>query len=227
LDQVLGVEISTGAINAIRCRLSASLASLVEEAAEAIRHNKVSHMNETGGPIGNADNIPDRHRPLQQLEACIPSRHRRREQMYGSRCNLHKMICLPSLRGPLYRLSHHRLSWDLSVSHAAPVDHFSDLVILIGAGAPWPELIAQTLQAEIPVTLASLAHGHGRQAHPLGNGRIGFTGSASQQDLHPLHDRMGQRPWGGDSLELLNLVVAENQRRHRANNCHGTALFGE
>jgi transposase len=31
LDQVLGVEISTGAINAIRCRLSESLASMVEE----------------------------------------------------------------------------------------------------------------------------------------------------------------------------------------------------
>lgn len=37
LDPVLGVELSTGAINAIRCRLGESLASLVEEAAEAIR----------------------------------------------------------------------------------------------------------------------------------------------------------------------------------------------
>ena len=63
LDQVLGVEISTGAINAIRCRLSESLASLVEEAAEAIRHEQVAHLDETGGPIGNADgNNPERKR---------------------------------------------------------------------------------------------------------------------------------------------------------------------
>ncbi|MFN9643709.1 MAG: hypothetical protein ACK6BG_00985 [Cyanobacteriota bacterium] len=40
LDQVLGVELSTGAINAIRCRLSESLAPLVEEAAEALRQDK-------------------------------------------------------------------------------------------------------------------------------------------------------------------------------------------
>ena len=33
LDQVLGIEASTGAINSIRCRLSDSLAALVEEAA--------------------------------------------------------------------------------------------------------------------------------------------------------------------------------------------------
>ena len=63
LDQLLGVEISTGAITAIRCRLSESLATLVEEAAEAIRHEKVAHMAETGGPIGNADgNNPERKR---------------------------------------------------------------------------------------------------------------------------------------------------------------------
>jgi transposase len=63
LDQVLGVEISTGAINAIRCRLSKNLASLVEEATEAIRQDKVIHMDETGGPIGNADgNNPERKR---------------------------------------------------------------------------------------------------------------------------------------------------------------------
>jgi hypothetical protein len=35
LDQVLGVEISTGAINTIRCRLSERLQRMVEEAAEA------------------------------------------------------------------------------------------------------------------------------------------------------------------------------------------------
>ena len=63
LDQVLGVELSTGAITAIRCRLSESLATLVEEAAVAIREEKVAHMDETGGPIGNADgNNPERKR---------------------------------------------------------------------------------------------------------------------------------------------------------------------
>ncbi len=55
LDQVLGIEASTGAINSIRCRLSDSLAALVEEAAETIRWEQVAHMDETGGPIGNAD----------------------------------------------------------------------------------------------------------------------------------------------------------------------------
>jgi hypothetical protein len=55
LDQVLGVEISTGAINAIRSRLSESLATLVEEATEAIRRETEAHMDANGGPIGNAD----------------------------------------------------------------------------------------------------------------------------------------------------------------------------
>ena len=55
LDQVLGVEISTGAINAIRCRLSEALAQAVEEVKAAIRLEQVAHMDETGGPIGNAD----------------------------------------------------------------------------------------------------------------------------------------------------------------------------
>jgi hypothetical protein len=59
----IGVAISTGAINAIRCRLSESLARLVEEAAETILQDKVAHMDETGGPIGNADgNNPERKR---------------------------------------------------------------------------------------------------------------------------------------------------------------------
>ncbi len=45
------------------CSLSESLVSLVEEAAEAIRQDKVGHMGETGGPIGNADgNTPERKR---------------------------------------------------------------------------------------------------------------------------------------------------------------------
>ena len=52
----------------------------------------------------------------------------------------------------------------------------------------------QALQAELPVTLSPLAHGHARQAHPFGDGCVGFAGCASQHDLRPLHDRMGQRP---------------------------------
>jgi len=52
---VLGIEVSTGAIHIIRCRLSESLAAVVEEAKEAIRQENVAHMDETGGPIGNAD----------------------------------------------------------------------------------------------------------------------------------------------------------------------------
>lgn len=63
LDQVLGVQLSTGAITAIRCRLSESLATLEEEAVAAIREEKVAHMDETSGPIGNADgNNPERKR---------------------------------------------------------------------------------------------------------------------------------------------------------------------
>ena len=55
LDQVLGIEASTGAINSIRCRLSDSLAALVEEAAAPIRPDKVVHIDELGGPMGNSD----------------------------------------------------------------------------------------------------------------------------------------------------------------------------
>ena len=56
-------EASTGAIISIRCRLSDSLAALVEEAAAAIRREKVAHIDETGGPMGNADgNNPDGRR---------------------------------------------------------------------------------------------------------------------------------------------------------------------
>jgi transposase len=63
LDQVLGVEISTGAINTIRCRLSEALAQAVEEVKAAICREQVAHMDETGGPIGNADgNNPDGRR---------------------------------------------------------------------------------------------------------------------------------------------------------------------
>ena len=63
LEQALEVEISTGSINAIRCRLSESLATLVEEATDAIRQEKVAHLDETGVPIGNTDgNNPEKKR---------------------------------------------------------------------------------------------------------------------------------------------------------------------
>jgi hypothetical protein len=63
LDQLLGIEISTGAINAIRCRLSAALAAPVAQATETIRQQPVAHLDETGGPIGNADgNNPAKRR---------------------------------------------------------------------------------------------------------------------------------------------------------------------
>jgi len=54
-DRSISLSPDTGAINSIRCRLSESLAALVEEAAETIRWEQVAHMDETGGPIGNAD----------------------------------------------------------------------------------------------------------------------------------------------------------------------------
>jgi hypothetical protein len=49
LDQVLGIQISIGAIIAIRCRLSAA------QATEAIRLQPVAHLCETSGPFGHAD----------------------------------------------------------------------------------------------------------------------------------------------------------------------------
>jgi hypothetical protein len=82
----------------------------------------------------------------------------------------------------------------------------------------------QAIQVEVPVTLAPLAHGEARQVHPLGNGCVGVTGSASLHDLRPLHDRVGKRAGVGDAPELLNLVVAENQQRLRATNYHETTL---
>jgi transposase len=55
LDQLLGVEISCGAIAAIRARLSAALQQAVEEALEAARQQPVAYVDETGAPTGNAD----------------------------------------------------------------------------------------------------------------------------------------------------------------------------
>jgi transposase len=54
LDQLLGVEISRGAIATIRARLSAALQQAVEEALEAARQQPVAYVDETGAPTGNA-----------------------------------------------------------------------------------------------------------------------------------------------------------------------------
>jgi transposase len=55
LDQLLGVEISRGAIATIRERLSAALQHPVEEALEVARQQPVAYVDETGAPTGNAD----------------------------------------------------------------------------------------------------------------------------------------------------------------------------
>ena len=54
LDQLLGVEISRGAIATIRKRLSATLAQPMTEALEAARAQPVAYVDETGAPTGNA-----------------------------------------------------------------------------------------------------------------------------------------------------------------------------
>ena len=74
-----------------------------------------------------------------------------------------------------------------------PVHHLGLLFILIGAGSARSELVVQTLQAEIPVTLAPTCPRSCLPDHAICNGRYGFTGSASEHDLRSLHDRMGQR----------------------------------
>ena len=63
LDQLLGVEISRGAIATIRQRLSAALAQPMAEALDAARQQPVAYVVdevlraavETGAPTGNAD----------------------------------------------------------------------------------------------------------------------------------------------------------------------------
>lgn len=55
--------VSENWFNSIRYVLTKSMAKLVEEAAEVNRQDKVDHMNETGGPIGNAHGVnPERKR---------------------------------------------------------------------------------------------------------------------------------------------------------------------
>jgi len=66
LDQLLGVEISRGAIAAIRQRLSAALERSMQEALQAARQQPVAYVDETGAPTGNADGgNPDRRRGWQ------------------------------------------------------------------------------------------------------------------------------------------------------------------
>jgi transposase len=55
LDQLLGVEISRGAIAAIRRRLSAALDLPMAEALQAAQQQPVAYVDETGAPTGNAD----------------------------------------------------------------------------------------------------------------------------------------------------------------------------
>jgi len=74
LDQLLGVEISLGAIATIRQRLSAALERPMQEALESARQQPVAYVVdevlraavETGAPTGNGDgNNPDRKRGWQ------------------------------------------------------------------------------------------------------------------------------------------------------------------
>ena len=66
LEQLLGVEISRGAIAAIRQRLSAALEQSMAEALQAARQQPVAYVDETGAPTGNADGgNPERKRGWQ------------------------------------------------------------------------------------------------------------------------------------------------------------------
>ena len=55
LDQLLGVEISPGAIAAIRQRLSAALEQPMQEALAFARQQPVGYVDETSAHTGNAD----------------------------------------------------------------------------------------------------------------------------------------------------------------------------
>jgi len=57
LDQLLGVEISRGAIATIRQRLSAVLEQPMQEALGCARQQPVAYVDETGAPTGNADGV--------------------------------------------------------------------------------------------------------------------------------------------------------------------------
>jgi transposase len=55
LDQLLGIEMSRGAIAAIRERISATLEQPMQEALDFARQQPVAYVDETGAPTGNAD----------------------------------------------------------------------------------------------------------------------------------------------------------------------------
>ena len=55
LDQLLGIEMSRGAIAAIRERSSATLEQHMQEALVFARHQPVAYVDETGAPTDNAD----------------------------------------------------------------------------------------------------------------------------------------------------------------------------
>jgi transposase len=55
LNQLLGVEISRGAIATIRERISATLEQPMQEALALARQQPVAYVDETGAPTGNAD----------------------------------------------------------------------------------------------------------------------------------------------------------------------------
>jgi transposase len=55
LQQLVGVEMSRGAIAQVRQRLSAALAEPMAQALTAARQQPVAYVDETGAPTGNAD----------------------------------------------------------------------------------------------------------------------------------------------------------------------------
>ena len=55
LQQLVGVEMSRGAIARVRQRLSAALAEPMAQALAAARQQPVAYVDETGAPTGNAD----------------------------------------------------------------------------------------------------------------------------------------------------------------------------
>ena len=55
LDQLLGIEMSRGAIAKIRERISATLEQPMQEALVFARQQPVAYVDETGAPTGNAD----------------------------------------------------------------------------------------------------------------------------------------------------------------------------
>ena len=55
LDQLLGIEISCGAMATIRKRISATLERPMQEALDFVRQQPVAYVDETGAPTGNSD----------------------------------------------------------------------------------------------------------------------------------------------------------------------------